>query len=61
MKDLRVVGEVEVRPARSSRTWFSQNVERAEAGSPGRRSKASKYPRALCGNPQQIMEDLGCV
>ncbi|MDQ1515040.1 MAG: hypothetical protein QOE80_870 [Actinomycetota bacterium] len=32
------------------------------AGSPGRRSSnPSTYPSALSGNPQQIMEDPGCV
>ena len=39
---------------------FNQNLE-GEAGSPGPRSNASTYPGALSGNPQQIMEVLGCV
>ena len=38
-----------------------QRLGRAGAGSPGRRSKASTYPSALSGNPQQIMEAPGYV
>ena len=37
-------------------TDLDEAVE-ARAGPPGRRNKASTYPSALSGNPQQIMED----